>query len=138
VTYDPGMIRSLTLLIVAVALPFAPAADVARAEPPSSPCRYTLSPPHVVQVSGTSVVTATLSPAGCDQATAYQTVACIQRQGSDGPGRCEQNGGLLTARVYYAPYQPGATYVATGRGCASTGNPPQPFCQPMGPLTATL
>ena len=66
------------------------------------------------------------------------TVACVQLQGSDGPGQCAQQNGILTAQVFYQPYRPGATYVATGRGCANTGNPPQPVCQPVGPLTATL
>jgi hypothetical protein len=131
------MIRSLMLLTAAVALPVAATSGVASAEP-ASPCGYTLSPPQVVQLSGTSVVTATLSPAGCDQSNVYLSVACLQLQGSGGPGRCEQNTGPLTARVYYEPYTPGATYVATGRGCATTGNPPQPFCQPAGPLTVTL
>ena len=60
------------------------------------------------------MVTATLSPAGCDQSTAYQTVACVQMQGSDGPEQCDQQSGVLTARVFYQPYRPGATYIATG------------------------
>jgi hypothetical protein len=125
------------LLAVAVALPFAAPADVAGAQPTGA-CSYMLSPPHVVQVSGTDVVTATISPAGCDQANVYLSVACLQEQGSQGPGKCEQNNGPLVAQVYFAPYVPGATYVATGRGCASVGNPPQPQCQPLGPFTATL
>ena len=91
-----------------------------------------------MQLSGTNAVTATLSPAACDRSVAYLTVACVQLQGSDGPGQCQQQNGILTAQVFYQPYRPGATYIATGRGCANTGNPPQPVCQPMGPLTATL
>lgn len=135
------MMRSLRVLTVAVTLPFAGTAGVAGvagAEPTAPPCAYTLSPPHVVAVSGTDMVTASISPAGCNQSNPYLSVACIQLQGSEGPGICEQNNGPLTAQVFYAPYQPGATYVATGRGCASTGNPPQPVCQPVGPFTATL
>jgi hypothetical protein len=132
------MIRSLTLLIAVVALPFGGTAAVAWAEPAESPCSYTLSPPHVVEVSGTSMVTATLSPAACDQSNVYQSVACVQLQGSAGPGKCAQNNGIVPAQVYYTPYQPGATYVSTGRGCANKGNPPQPICQPVGPVTATL
>jgi hypothetical protein len=132
------MMRSPMVLTAAVALALAGTAGVARAEPSPSPCSYTLSPPQIVQLGGANVVTATLSPAGCDQSTAYQTVACVQMQGSDGPGQCQQQNGILTAQVFYQPYRPGATYVATGRGCATTGNPPQPVCQPMGPLTATL
>lgn len=131
------MIRSLSLL-AAVALPFAGTQGVAGAEPTPPPCTYALSPPQVVQVSGTSMVTATLSPAACDRSNVYLSVACIQLQGSDGPGRCEQNNGILTVKVYYAPYRAGATYVSTGRGCALTGNPPQPVCQPVGPFSARL
>jgi hypothetical protein len=126
------------VLTAAVALALAGTAAVAHAGPAPPPCSYTLSPPQVVQLSGTNVVTATLSPAGCNQSTAYLTVACVQMQGSDGPGQCQQQNGTLTAQVFYQPYRPGATYVATGRGCADTGNPPQPVCQPMGPLRATL
>jgi hypothetical protein len=132
------MVRSSLIvaaaLVAAVATPTGPAG----AEPtPSAGCDFTLTPPHVVQVSGTDMVTATLSPAACNRSNAYLTVACVQLQGSPGPGRCEQNNGPLVAQVYFAPYQPGATYVSTGRGCATAGNPPQPICQPVGPLMAT-
>jgi hypothetical protein len=86
------MIRSLMVLAAAVALTLTGTVGVASAEPgPPQACSYTLSPPHVVQVSGTDVVTATL-----------------------------------------------ASYISTGSGCASTGNPPRPVCQPAGPVTATL
>lgn len=113
-------------------------AGVANAEPTPPPCSYTLSPPHVVELSGTKMVTATLAPAGCDRSMAYLSVACVQLQGSDGPGQCAQGQGILTAQVFYQPYRPGATYISTGRGCASTGNPPRPVCQPTGPITTTL
>ena len=136
--YHPGMMRALMVLTAAGALAFAATAAVAGASPGPPPCSYTLSPPQVVGLSGTNVVTATMSPAGCDRATTYLTVACVQLQGSDGPGQCQQANGILTAQVFYQPYRPGATYISTGRGCASTGNPPRPFCQPTGPFTATL
>jgi hypothetical protein len=126
------------VLTAAVALALGGTAAVAHAEPSRPPCAYTLSPPQVVQLSGTNAVTATLSPAGCDRSMVYLSVACLQLQGSVGPGQCAQGQGLLPAQVFYQPYQPGATYIATGRGCAATGNPPQPVCQPMGPLTTTL
>jgi hypothetical protein len=138
VNYHPGMVRSPTVLTVAVVLTLGGTAAVANAEPSAPPCSYRLSPPQVAQLSGTNVVTATLSPAACNQSTAYLTVACVQMQGSDGPGQCAQQNGILTAQVFYQPYRPGATYVSTGRGCANTGNPPQGVCVPMGPLTATL
>ncbi|HYP93918.1 MAG TPA: hypothetical protein VER34_12490 [Mycobacterium sp.] len=131
------MIRAPMVLAGAVVLTLAGSA-VAGAEPSPSPCSYRLSPPQVVQLSGTNAVTATLSPASCDRSVAYLTVACVQLQGSDGPGQCQQQNGILTAQVFYQPYRPEATYIATGTGCANTGNPRQPVCQPMGPLTATL
>lgn len=110
----------------------------ANAEPASPPCSYTLSPPQLVQLSGTTTVSSTLSVAGCTGSVAYMTVACVQLHGSDGPGQCAQQNGILTAQVFYQPYRPEATYTATGMGCANTGNPPQPVCQPLGPITATL
>ena len=133
------MIRSLMVLTAATALTFAGAAGVAGAGPaPPPPCSYTLSPPEVVQLSGTNMVTATLTPAACDQSDSYLLVACVQLQGSDGPGQCAQGQGILPAQVYYQPYRPGATYISTGRGCSLKGNPPQPVCSPTGPFTATL
>src|ERR1700754_3097802 len=131
------MIRSL-MALPAAALALAGTAAVADASPNPPPCAYTLSPPRVAQLSGTNVVTATLSPAACDRSTTYLSVACVQLQGSSGPGQCAQGQGILTAQVFFQPYRPGATYVSTGRGCANTGNPPQPVCQSTGPLTATL
>jgi hypothetical protein len=133
------MIRSLMVVAASAVLTYAGTAGVAGAEP-SRPeaCAYTLSPPQVVQVSGANVVTATLTPTACNRSQPYLLVACIQLQGSDGPGQCAQGEGTLPAQVYYQPYLAGATYIATGRGCASTGNPPTPICQPTGPYTATL
>ncbi|RAV11616.1 hypothetical protein DQP55_13360 [Mycolicibacterium sp. GF69] len=136
------MTRSLMVAFFAVALSCLSLTASASADPNTAPgdqpCNFTLSTPHVVQVSGTDMVSVTMAPAACDGGTPYQSIACIQVQGSPGPGRCTQNNGPLMARVYYSPYQPGTTYVATGKGCASKGNPPQPFCAPTGPLTATL
>jgi len=125
VNYHPDMIRAPMVLAGAVVLTLAGSA-VAGAEPSPSPCSYRLSPPQVVQLSGTNAVTATLSPASCDRSVAYLTVACVQLQGSDGPGQCQQQNGILTAQVFYQPYRPEAAYIATGTGCANTGNPRQP------------
>ncbi len=136
--YDPSMVRSLMFLIAAATLPVAGTAAVAVAEPPPATCTYHLSPPHVVDVSGTSMVTATISPGACERSNTYLSVACVQMQGSPGPPKCEQNNGVLPAQVFYAPYQPGATYVSTGKGCANTGNPPQPVCTPVGPFAETI
>jgi hypothetical protein len=132
------MIRSLLLLVTAVMLPLAGIPAVAAADPVPPTCTYNLSPPQIVDVSGTGMVTATLSPGACDRSNVYLSVACVQLQGSPEPPKCEQNNGVLTAQVFYSPYRPGATYVSTGRGCANTGNPPQPVCTPVGPLTASF
>ena len=136
VNYHPGMIRSMVLTAAAA---FALAGAVpAKADPAPPTCSYTLAGPQVVQMAGTNVVTATLSPAACDRSVVYQAVACVQMQGDDGPGQCAQQNGILMAQVFYQPYRPGATYMATGRGCASTGNPPRAVCQSKGPISATL
>lgn len=136
--YDPGMIRSLVVLTAVVTMAFAGTAAVAGAEPNDPGCSYTLTPPHLVQLSGTTVVTATLSPAACNRSNGFISVACLQQQGSSNPEKCAQGQGILPAQIFFQPYQPGATYVSTGRGCASTGNPPHGVCQTTGPLTATL
>jgi hypothetical protein len=131
------MIRSLTLLIAAATLPLAATAAVAAAEPPPT-CNYNLTPPQVVDVSGTRMVTATIQPGACERSNVYLSVACLQMQGSPEAPKCQENNGVLPAQVFYAPYQPGATYVSTGRGCANTGNPPQPVCTPVGPFSTTV
>src|SRR5258708_12831250 len=81
---------------------------------------------------------ATLTPAACDQSDSSLLVACVQLQGSDGPGQCAQGQGILPAQVYFQPYRPGATYISTGRGCSLKGNPPQPVCLAAGPFTPAL
>lgn len=113
-------------------------AGVARAQPQEGSCDYALSPPTLVTVSGTTMVTATVSPRACTGAVTFQTVACVAMAGDPGPGHCSQGRGILPAQVYFQPYRPGAAYTSTGRGCASAGNPPQASCRETGPLTVTL
>jgi hypothetical protein len=129
-TVGTGLVTGFAMVAVS-----APAA----AETDSPPCSFVLSAPRVVDVSGTSMVTATADFGGCSVAAEpTSTVACVQMQGSGTAEQCAMNTGLIPAQVYYGPYRPGATYVSTGRGCASTGNPPRSSCQTLGPLTATL
>lgn len=125
------------LLTAAATLPVAATTAIAVAEPPPT-CTFNLTPPQVVSISGTEMVTATVSPGACQRSVAYLSVACLQLEGSPEAPKCQQNNGVLAAQVFYAPYRPGATYVSTGRGCANTGNPPQPVCTPVGPVTATI
>ncbi len=125
-------------LLAATTLMFGSTVAVAGAQPAPSPCNYELTPPSVVNVSGTDVVTATVSPRDCDGAVVIQSVACIKMQGSDGGGQCVSNNGILPAQVFFQPFRPGTTYISTGRGCAVKGNPPQKFCQEKGPISGSL
>lgn len=121
----------VTLLIAAFG---ATGAVVAAAHPP--PCAYTLSPP---QLEGNRV-TATVTLAGC--AGAFRpalSVACVHVDGQDSQGQCTQARGPAAARVYFEPYQPGATYRSSGRGCGTLFEDMLgPECQLLGPINATL
>jgi len=83
-------------------------------------------------------VTATATPRVCGGGFTFQTFACSQMAGGSDAGTCARGFGILPAQVFFQPYRPGTVYTATGRGCASAGNPPQTSCQQSGPLTATL
>ena len=131
------MYRTFAVLAAAT-LVLGPTPAVAGAQPTPSACNYELTPPSVVNVSGTNMVAATVSTRACDGAVTFHTVACLQMQGSGGPAQCARSNGLVPAQVFFQPYRPGTTYTATGRGCAAKGNPPQTFCQESGPLSATL
>ena len=100
---------------------------------PLPPCTYTLSPPAV----GPGGVTATAELAGCGPAGGpYSAVACLL--GADGVTHCAQAHGSDPA-VISVPFQPGTTYIATGRGCPVwLGQNVAPDCQILGPITATL
>jgi hypothetical protein len=137
VIYDRLMSRLAVLAGIVVTLCGATTVSSAQADPARWPCDIRLTPPAVVDVSGRQMVTATVDPAGCTVAAEpTMSVACLQLQGSQSAEQCAQQEGPGTARVYYAPYRPGATYIATGRGCANVGNPPTSVCQTAGPLTA--
>ena len=134
------MLRTFAVLAATASLLCSTVA-VAGAQPEPQPepvCNYELTAPSVVNVSGTNMVTATVSTRACDGAVTFRTVACVQMVGSSGPGQCAQGKGILPAQVFFQPYRPGATYTSTGRGCASKGNPPQPYCTANGPFSATL
>ncbi|MDT5018090.1 MAG: hypothetical protein QOD39_4250 [Mycobacterium sp.] len=111
----------------------------AQPPPPGTLCNYNLSPPQVINVSGTDMVTATLAPAGCAGAfRPYASVACVQLQG-DQATKCSQARGADIAQVFFGPYQPGATYISTGRGLGTLFNDmSEPNWQMLGPIAATL
>ena len=101
-------------------------------------CTFVLSQPKVVQISGLSLVSATMRPGPCTiHATPNLSVACLSVVGSGTQGECASKNGQDPAEVRY-PYQPGATYVLRGQGCASTFVPPYTLCQNFGPTQITM
>ncbi len=133
------MIRPLLMLFMAltVGVTGLAGASVANAGPPP-PCAFLLSPPHVVPTPSGDQVAATLTPGECGPgAMPYVSVACVQLQGDGSANVCAPARGTDTAQAY-VPFRPGATYVSTGRGCATwIGQPPAPNCQVLGPVGAT-
>ena len=129
------------MISTAVVLTGIAGASGAHAQPPipPGPCNFTSSPPQVVQVDGVAKVTATLTPAGCLAPWRPKYgVACVHIEG--GSDQCTQSRGPETARqVFFAPYQPGATYVSSGRGCGAVFDfTTDPTCLTVGPINATL
>lgn len=84
------------------------------------------------------MVSASVGPGACNRAEPQLQVACLQLVGGTTTPVCVQAEGPSTAQVNFAPYTPGASYVATGRSCANAGSPPVTFCRAAGPITATL
>lgn len=133
------MIERLAVPAVAigVALGSVVFANPAPAEVPAA-CNYALSAPTVVEVSGTPMVTATLTPADCTgTANPKSSQVCVATVGAS-PGRCVLTSGYQTAQVYLSPYTPGTTYVAKGSGCAGLATPSSSICTSVGPKSATL
>ncbi|MBU9763567.1 hypothetical protein FR943_06895 [Mycobacterium sp. TNTM28] len=107
---------------------------------PAPPCAFTLSPPAVVHVDGAAMVSVTVTPSACGApADPRFSVACVQRQDNASPVQCNQGRGTQPAQVL-APFEPGATYVSTGRGCGGWMGIAEiaPQCQLLGPLSAPL
>ncbi|MGI9123661.1 MAG: hypothetical protein ACR2JM_02770 [Mycobacterium sp.] len=106
-----------------------PAASHAAPAPPPPPCSFMISAPLR---DGATVVT-TVTSTGCAAAAApYSAVACLGQDGG-APAVCVQSHGSDPARVSI-PYLPGATFTASGRGCAGwLGLPPAADCQLLGP-----
>ncbi|WP_235632983.1 MULTISPECIES: hypothetical protein [Mycobacteriaceae] len=110
----------------------------ATAAPAQPGCAYTLAQPVVTQVSGTPMVTTTVTVAACRQSNAMLQVACLELKGAGAAPLCVSSEGPAAAQVFFAPYRPGATYVASGRGCAVAGSPTVSVCNAVGPVTVTL
>ena len=133
---------SVSGVLLAVAFIGTETACVSTASPPGDPapgqCDFLLpTPVEVVQISGVSFATATVKPGPCTMhASPNYSMVCLSMQGEDSSGQCASESGG-PAVVYYA-YRPGATYVVTGQGCASTFAPPYTMCQDLGPSHFTL
>ena len=128
-----GLAGALAATALLASVP-AGATPTASAEPIE--CHYTMSAPYVVDVSGTSMVTATVVPAACPSAVPSSLEVCLSIPGE--VGRCDQTNGITTAQVYLSPYVPGVNYTARGRGCAGTTAPPTSICSSLGPTAAVL
>ncbi|BCQ07309.1 hypothetical protein JMUB5695_00730 [Mycobacterium heckeshornense] len=101
-------------------------------------CSFSLTPPKVVQVSGASMVLATMRPGPCTiHASPNSSVVCLSIQGDGTAGQCASKSGRNPALAYY-PYRPGSTYIVKGIGCVNTFKPPYEFCQNFGPSQANL
>jgi hypothetical protein len=127
------MIVNPRVVAMAFAVACATGSGVAGASPqapPPPPCTFTLSAP----LAGSGPVTATVRSTECAPlAVPYLTVACLQPVG--GAQFCSQAHGADPAQVT-VPYQPGVTYIATGRGCARWMSlDPAANCQLLGPDT---
>jgi hypothetical protein len=136
--------RLLAAFGTASALMLAPgsAVQVANASPSddSAQCTFVMSSAKVVPVSGTNFVYASVQPGPCTtRATATLSIVCVSMEGDDSAGKCGR-GNPGPAEVWYA-YQPGATYVVKGSGCADVYTPPYypgDACQVLGPARYTL
>jgi|ERR1700722_1698117 hypothetical protein len=142
--YSGILLRSLTALSAGLLLIFTAVhpGGVAHASPSdddgTGQCTFVLSQPTVVHISGLSLVSATMRPGPCTiHATPNMSVVCLSVAGSGTQGECASKNGQDPAEVRY-PYQPGATYVLRGQGCASTFVPPYTLCQDFGPTQITL
>jgi hypothetical protein len=133
------MLRFLVVLAVTATAALTTAPGLAGAAPEGDGvlCSYTMSDPHVVDVSGTQMVSATLTPSGCsDSAKPINSQVCLTT--ANNAGRCAELPGYATAHTYLSPYVPGQSYTATGRGCAARTQTPAVVCSSVGPQTATL
>jgi hypothetical protein len=113
-------------------------ACVSNASPAGGQCNFVLGPLQVVEVSGSHFVRATMTPGPCTIAGSGNfSEVCLTISGDDSAGQCASEVGSGPAILDYT-YRPGATYVVTGKGCASMIRPPYSLCQSFGPSRAAL
>ena len=102
-------------------------------------CAFTLTPPSVVNVSGTQMVTATLTPGPCTgNITINGWTVCIELKDSEVKSQCNFHPWWDPVQIYFAPYRAGGTYVATGRACGDVAPDFGQSCMSFGPNSKTL
>ncbi len=138
------MIRPLAVVSsFAVALAGLGLATPASASPGSDEtaqpsCVYTLSAPQVIQVSGTAMVTATLTPYPCTGSISPNSMTvCLQAEQRPAAGKCGFSAVPDYAEVF-VPYEPGMTYVSKGTGCGSVYTTQGTLCASVGPYSTSL
>lgn len=96
-------------------------------------CTYLLSAPQLKTLQGGAVqVAATLRVTSCaDGVVPWKNVVCLAPTGAN--GRCAGTWGWNTAEVFLEPGGP-APYSSTGKGCVTSGQPPESICTPLGPV----
>jgi disulfide bond formation protein DsbB len=115
----------------------------AHATPPPGPgpapsCAFKLTAPSLVNVSGTDMVTATISPGECTgEFQPNSFTVCVEMLGSGTP-QCDFRPVFDPVTVYFTPYREGATYRSTGQGCGNVFPSAELSCSSLGPYTATL
>lgn len=102
------------------------------------PCTYNLSAPRMARLpGGPDVVIATIQAIRCsDPWQASSAVVCIAPEASG--GKCAEGWGYDRVEVHYAPTQSSSFYTAAGKGCATSGNPSQVKCAPLGPIRVAV
>ncbi|MGH3641549.1 MAG: hypothetical protein ACRDUX_21260 [Mycobacterium sp.] len=105
---------------------------------PAASCSYTLTSPSKVDVSGTDMVTATLTHGPCTgEITPNSMTVCIELRGYT-PPQCNFHPTFDPVQVFFTPYRSGGTYLATGRGCGNVFPMADESCSSLGPYTKTL
>jgi hypothetical protein len=121
------------VLVGATGLPVCAASPV-----PAVGCRYVIGPPSITTTPGATMVSSSISSAGCAPTNNPSiTVVCLRASSDDTAGRCASVSGAMPAYVSY-PYRPGTTYTVTGTGCTASVSPSRDSCQSVGPLSVRL
>lgn len=132
------MVNCLVAAVAGLSLATTAAAAPPADAPGERSCVYTLSTPQLVQVSGSTMVTAKLTPYPCvGSITPNYLNVCLKPEPSTSTGTCGFSSVPSFAEVF-VPYKPGTTYVATGTGCGSVYTPEGSICATVGPSSTTL